>query len=96
MTLSKAGSRYGSVDLDGISSMFGGSSTQGTPSSSGGLRRSNRNLASRSPTKSPSEAALIRLRPRKRQSTPSARERTQRISKVSKARSPFVTARLRK
>jgi hypothetical protein len=90
MVVSTGNRRYGSVDLDGESTTYDGSSTQGTPSTVSG-RRSAR-LALRSATKSPPKALSI-LRPRKRQSTPDTEQRSSKLRKVSEARSPFTRKR---
>jgi hypothetical protein len=82
-------SRHGSIDLDGESTVYDGSSTQGTPSTVGG-RRSAR-LALRSTATSPPKA-LSTLRPRKRQATP-AEQLSAKLRKVSEARSPFKKQR---
>ena len=93
LIVSAGNSRHGSVDLDGKSTMYDGSSTQGTPSTVSG-RRSAR-LALGSATKTPPKAPSI-LRPRKRQSTPHTEQRSSKLRKVSEARSPFTRKRSEK
>lgn len=95
LTQIEATKSRGNVECDKWPPDIDVSSTQGTPSPAGHGRRDNSQSESGSTKPSPPGQPLAMLRRQKRHFTPESAERSHKLQKLSKARSPFATARLK-